>query len=152
MEVLEEDEEGWPTDWLDRVTAGEIAAATVCNIPAFRGCTIELIDEEPAEDAEPAEAIAASGTPWLPAFRILSAGPGCEPCRTDPTLRTAVTAAGGPLEPPAGWFADQQLAGPTPLTIELEPGPHRFRVVMVDGRILEETLDVSTSRDRVAFD
>jgi hypothetical protein len=47
---------------------------------------------------------------------------------------------------------DGTLAGPTPLTIELEPGPHRFRVVMVDGRILEETLDVSTSRDRVAFD
>lgn len=118
MDVLEEDEDGWPTDWLERVTAGEIAAATVCNIPAFRGCTISLAAT--AADNAPAageHALAAAGTPWLPAFRVLASGPGCEPCQTDPAVRASITASGGPLEPPAAWFADQHLDGPTPLTI-----------------------------------
>jgi hypothetical protein len=118
VEVTEEDEDGWPVDWLDRLTAGEIAAATVCNIPAFRGCTIELTgDAEPAAEAQADQGLAASGGPWLPAFRVLADGPGCTPCGVDPRTRTSVTASGGPLEPPAAWFADPGLDGPSPLTV-----------------------------------
>lgn len=32
-------------------------------------------------------------------------------------VRTPITAAGGPAAPPAEWFADPQLEGPTPLTV-----------------------------------
>jgi hypothetical protein len=128
LEVLEEDEDGWPTDWLDTVTAGEIAAATVCATPAFRGCTIEILGDdaeaEPAATDEAAAArdavaLAAAGAPSLPAWRIVNDGPGCEPC-TSPAaagLATAMTAAGGPLHPPTAWFADPGLTEPTPLTV-----------------------------------
>lgn len=127
LEVIEEDEDGWPIDWLETVTKGEIGAATVCNIPAFRGCTIEVLVEsgsipDPAEDAVAAALAALSAslgdvgdeTSWLPTFAVLNDGPGCEPCRAD--LAT-VTAGGGPMHPPAAWFDDPQLDGPTPLTI-----------------------------------
>jgi hypothetical protein len=107
LQVLEEDADGWPVDWLEVVTEGMIAAATVCNIPAFRGCTIELVGETTA----PPVAVAASGTPWLPAVRVLD---DCLPCRD----ADAVTAAGGPLAPPAAWFDAPALSGPTPLVIE----------------------------------
>lgn len=106
LEVKAEDEDGWPTDWLETVSQGMIAAATVCNIPAFRGCTIELVGESTA-----VEPIAASGEPWLPAVRIVD---DCLPCRAAET----VVASGGPLAPPEAWFADPGLSEPTPLTVE----------------------------------
>jgi len=118
VEILEEDDEGWPTDWLETMTSAEIAAATVCNVPAFRGCTIELIEDtdqdgEPGEpEEEPAGAgVTAAAEPWLPAFRVLPA-PRCAPCEVG-----AVTASGGPLDPPGAWFADPGLGRPTPLTV-----------------------------------
>lgn len=122
MEVLEEDEDGWPVDWLDHVTEGNIAAATVVNIPAFRGCTVELADDTPAEDAEAlpeddvAAAVAASAA--ASPFRIVNDGPGCEPCASDPAAAASLTASGGPLHPPAAWFADPGLPGPTGLTLD----------------------------------
>jgi len=128
-EILAEDEEGFPTDWRIVVTAAEIAAATVCNVPAFRGATIELLTDEPAEGdpavpAAPATeeevaAIAASAAAVeLPPVRILAEGPGCDTCPDDPTAVTSVTASGGPVRPPAAWFADPGLDGPTPLAID----------------------------------
>lgn len=119
IEVVAEDEDGFPTEILDTLTAGEIAAATVCNTPAFRGCTIELVDDDADAgtevDGDVVDAIAASAGPWLPAFRIINDGPGCEPCTTDPDRATLVAAA-GPEFPPAAWFT-ADLPGPTPLTI-----------------------------------
>lgn len=129
LDVLEEDEDGWPIDWVERVVEGEIAAATVCNVPAFRGCTIEVLVEagsipnpnDPAEVAASLAALAASANdvedpPWLTAFRVLEDGGDCLPCRAsvDPA---SVTAAGAPMAPPAAWFDDPQLDGPTPLTV-----------------------------------
>ncbi len=46
---------------------------------------------------------------------------------------------------------DGEPVGSTPLTVSLEPGPHRFRLAMADGRVREEVVEVSAERDRVAF-
>ena len=46
---------------------------------------------------------------------------------------------------------DGVKAGSTPLTISLEPGSHRFRVVMADGQIHEDVLVVSKLLDHYAF-
>ena len=40
-------------------------------------------------------------------------------------------------------------AGSTPLTIELAPGPHRFRAAMADGRVVEKEFEVTADRNRV---
>lgn len=100
FEILAEDEDGWPTDWLDRMTAGRIGMATICGMPAFEACVIELA----AEDAMAASA----ALPALPADLTAHAvdGPGW-----------SLVAAGGPLAAPRAWFDDPQLDGPTALTI-----------------------------------
>jgi len=119
-EILGEDEEGFPTDWLIRVTSGEIAAATVCNVPAFKGASIILDDAADAapEDEAPVEADPEAVTAaTLPPFRILGDGPGCSTCPDDVDA-VSVTASGGPIRPPAAWFSSPDLDGPTPLTID----------------------------------
>lgn len=69
----------------------EIAAVTIVAVPAFADARIEVegAPEEPVEEAAPVVSVAAS-------------------------------AAGMPVNldrPPAAWFADQNLDGPTPLTV-----------------------------------
>lgn len=116
-EITATDEDGWPTDWLMTVTSGMLAAATICNVPAFRGCNIEILPAAAEAAAEGGDAvvlpIAASsytsepldaGRPWLPGFREVELSP--------------ITAAGGPVAPPAAWFADPALAGPTALQVD----------------------------------
>lgn len=46
---------------------------------------------------------------------------------------------------------DGVKVGSTPLTIALEPGSHRFRVVMADGHVQDDRLVVSTQMDHYAF-
>jgi hypothetical protein len=46
---------------------------------------------------------------------------------------------------------DGAEAGPTPLMIELAPGPHRFRAAMSDGRVIEKQYDVSADRNRIVL-
>lgn len=72
-------------------TDARIRAATIVSIPAFSTANIQL-DSEMPEVVSEAEAIAAS-----------AAG--------------ALTAAGYPVEPPAAWFSNPNLDGPTPLTV-----------------------------------
>ena len=127
-ECLEEDEDGWCVQERMTVLEGFMAAATVCNVPAFRGCNITLADDQAQEEtdpgaepdpADPAEAstepVAASA--WLPAFRLITARPvdDCVPCTLGQPA--AVTAAGGPAFPPAAWFTDPGLDGPAALTV-----------------------------------
>lgn len=98
IEVIEEDEDGWPTRVLETVTEGSIMGMTVCPFPAFPGAYIELDGEdlpEPDTAADP-EAVLASGV----GVRLLAA-PGCRTC--DGTAEVLV-AAGGPAAPPAAWF------------------------------------------------
>jgi hypothetical protein len=107
-EVIATDADGWPTDVRLIGGPGMIGGATVCNVPAFRACTIELVDE-PAAEVVP---IAAAGRPWLPSARETDAA--CVPCRE----ADAVTASGGPLAPPAAWFDNPALTEPTPLRVD----------------------------------
>jgi hypothetical protein len=46
---------------------------------------------------------------------------------------------------------DEVEAVTTPFTVSLAPGPHQFRVLMADGRVLEQVVVVSALHDRVAF-
>jgi hypothetical protein len=113
IEALEVDEEtGVPTRLRELVTSGVIGAVTVCSLPAFRGCSIELVGEDaPVAAVDVGDlAIAAAGVE-LPAVRIVDQ---CLPCRDAET----VIASGGPLAPPEDWFVDPALDGPTPLTVE----------------------------------
>lgn len=110
-EVIAVDEDGWPTDVKLVGGPGMIGGLTVVNLPGFRACTIELVDD--AGTAEPAPpALAAAGAPWLPSARETETE--CLPCREAQT----VTAAGGPLAPPREWFENPGLQELTPLTIE----------------------------------
>lgn len=101
LEVLEEDEDGWPIDWLDHLTAGTIGMATVCGFAAFEGATIELTEPD---------ALAASAVP--------TAGTVIPQQRGEAWRITAFTAGAAPIAPPREWFSDPQLVELTPLTVE----------------------------------
>lgn len=104
LEVIEEDEDGWPTDWLERLTKGTIGMATICGFPAFAACSIELTDPD---------ALAAAAAAPGPDGITVPAGQG-DAWRV---IGFALTAAGGPELPPRTWFDDPGLDGPTALTI-----------------------------------
>lgn len=112
LEVLEEDAEGSPIDYLLHYTNVEIGMATVCPFPAFEGGYIELA--EPLADAVPAEQaaelvdVAAAG---------LLDGLTTRPCVVCTERAGELVAAGGPVDPPEAWFSDPHLDGPSPLTI-----------------------------------
>lgn len=101
LEVLEEDEDGWPIDWLDHLTAGVIGMATVCGFAAFEGATIELVEPE---------ALAASAVP--------TAGTVIPQQRGEAWTVVALTAGAAPVRPPREWFADPQFDELTALTID----------------------------------
>lgn len=112
------DEEGQPTGEMFIVTKGTVVGATVVPMPAQTGCAIQNDDQAAATtedgtggDAEPAP-VAASA---LPIVVNLIFEEGCLPCQD--RASEPITASGGPVAPPAEWFADPQLDGPTPLTI-----------------------------------
>lgn len=106
IEITEEDEDGWPIDFREIITAGALMGGTICPFPAFPGATIELDEGE----AQPAAASA------RPASRQQWAALGARPLRLLPPAQPVV-AAGGPLRPPAAWFDDPQLPGPTRHTV-----------------------------------
>lgn len=96
IDVLEEDEEGFPEKVRFRATSGSIGQATICPFAAFPGAYIELAEEEPLADEELPEVDAAR------ALRI----------RQDPA---ALAASGGvaPSAPPAIWFERQNQLNPS---------------------------------------
>jgi hypothetical protein len=110
-EVVATDEEGWPTEVKLIGGPGMIGGLTVVNVPAFRACRIELLDEAGAVADLPMVASGMTGDPWLPSARETDAE--CVPCREGTVL-----ASGGPLAPPASWFTNPGLPGPTPLTVD----------------------------------
>lgn len=83
-----------------RVTAGNIMGTTVCPFPAFPQCVIAPLSMDLVEAATQGMAVAQE-------VGLID---------TSPTP-VSVAASGGPLLPPAFWFEDPQLTGPTPLTI-----------------------------------
>ena len=96
---MSEDDEGRVTvveinsdDEVMVMTGGRVRGATMVDIPAFIRASVRL--DDPEIDLEAAAA---------------AAGPAQEP--------VLVASGGIPLEPPAAWFANPNLDGPTPLTI-----------------------------------
>lgn len=47
IEILEVDDEGFPTDWLETVTSAEVLGATQVVMPAFADARIEWVDGQP---------------------------------------------------------------------------------------------------------
>lgn len=77
------------------ITDCRMRAATIVAIPAFAQANLELVATTEDEQSE-LEALPAIG---------------------EDSEEDALVASGGPMEPPAAWFADPHLAGPTPLTV-----------------------------------
>lgn len=78
--------------WQMRITEAVLVGATVVPMPAFRDAVIELTgSSDDSGDEAPTEEEAAAA--------LIAA------------------AANRPTLPPAAWFADPELAGPTPLTV-----------------------------------
>lgn len=73
-------------------TDGRVRAATLVQIPAFSRASINLDSETPAEEGEDSE-------------------------ESDQDEEESLVAGSAPMEPPAEWFADPVLTGPTPLTV-----------------------------------
>lgn len=102
IDVLEEDEDGFPVKARMRITQASIGQATVCPFAAFPGAYIELAEEEePLADAElPTVAASALIAPW---------GGG------RPSGPRSLAASGGlaPLAPPRAWFTRQEQPDPS---------------------------------------
>lgn len=114
-----------------------IRAATIVQVPAFEGARITLdsafppadgpADQAPAEDGDSSGTMP-DGSPCSCDEDDDDFDPDCscdeEPGEEEgdvghepPTEEAALVAAAIPMEPPAGWFTDPELPGPTPLTI-----------------------------------
>ncbi len=96
IDVLEEDEDGFPEKVRMRITQASIGQATVTPFAAFPGAYIELDDEEPLTDEE-APPVVASGL------------------RTDRTAARNLAASAGvaPELPPKAWFTRQNQLNPS---------------------------------------
>lgn len=86
---------------------------TITPFPAFEGACIECLDDEGAagpamEPGSPTREQQAASLRTTSEFRSRE----CAPCESG-----ALTAAAAPVEPPAAWFDDPRLPGPTPLTV-----------------------------------
>lgn len=110
IEVLEEDEDGWPTIVLEHLTDGTLIGGTQVPFPALDSASIKLIaaasEEQPAEGDQPTEAPAETPEPEAQA------------ASGKPELQ--LVAGGAPVKPPAEWFDDPQLEEATALTITEE--------------------------------
>ena len=89
-EVTKQDDDGFPLEYNLRFVDCMLGGITITPLQGFDSATIELVGEGSAETTETEE---------------------------DDEEEDAVAAAGGPVAPPAEWFDDLKLDGPTPLTI-----------------------------------
>lgn len=105
-ECVELDGDGYCVAERMEVTRGELIGATMTPFPAFAESYIELdggdAAEAPAEEpaTEPAEDDAEASAQAASAQALV------------------LMAAGIPTDPPAGWFDDPELSGPTAMTVE----------------------------------
>lgn len=112
IEVLEEDEEGFPEKVRLVITQASIGQFTLAPFAAFPGAYLELDEETPAEETPPAQTAAAPRSD--PAMLRLAGEDGCAPCDAATyTGRTVVASAGiAPELPPATWFNRVEQANP----------------------------------------
>ena len=110
------DEDGWLVDLPDDVRVimyasdWRLMGATLVADPAFAEVRIEVLYDYTRAGATPpaagdAEPVLASAAAPQVRTRLNEAAP------------TTITAAGGPLAPPAAWFADPGLQAPTPVVV-----------------------------------
>ncbi len=124
MECQEEDEDGWCLAMTLHWSLATIMGATIVPFPAFAGARIDpspIADSTDADEEEEAPELVASltlnqrGVP-LPRQRSVVAAVDLP---SDQQGDQALVAAARPslARPPAAWFADPELDGPTMLTI-----------------------------------
>jgi hypothetical protein len=96
IEVLEEDEDGFPEKVRMRITQGSIGQATICPFAAFPGAYIELAEEEPLTDEElpPVESARA--------LTLIASSP-------VPQEPTGIS----PVAPPRAWFERVEQLNPS---------------------------------------
>jgi hypothetical protein len=109
---------------MDAVATAEDAAQTARDVSTGNAHEEPPLPDVAAEAREPDE-------PAAPAAAPIQVG-----INSDPWSNVAV---------------DGVDFGSTPLSIELSPGPHRFRAEMADGRIIEKEIEVAEGRDEVVF-
>jgi hypothetical protein len=105
---MDPDMPGLPLNMNEQITEGTIMGFTACPFPAFEGAYMVLGDgteEAPAAIAQrsPEKSAEAKQTPPLAASIHFMAYEECVPCQEGFDI---ITAAGGPVRPPAAWFAD----------------------------------------------
>lgn len=113
--------EAWCTEYLEHLVAGHIGAVTVCPFQAIesaRVIDVEVPDgaELPAEDepaVEPAEPVVDSAVATIAAGGVWYEAPAPNAL----VARALFDLAGTEFAPPAAWFENPNLDGPTPLTI-----------------------------------
>ena len=97
-------EVGDPDDVLIAYVKGTLMGATVCPFPAIGSGAIEIADP----------AVTAAADDPVVIVRVL--GPGLDSSAAGGL--TAAVAGAVPVHPPAAWFDDPRLDGPTPLTVD----------------------------------
>jgi len=95
-------DEGRPDDSIMVMIEADIRTATGVSVPAFAEALIGIVDE-------PAPVAAAEEEP-------AAEEPEAEPAPVDEE-DDALVAAAAPIAPPAAWFSNPGLDGPTPLTV-----------------------------------
>lgn len=89
IEVIETDEDGWPTEWIDHFTYYVMAGLTICAVPAFARAKIKVSEAAAAESGEPTTV-------------------------ADPET---IAASGVLVDPPVSWFENPEFDGPTPIRV-----------------------------------
>lgn len=127
MEILAEDEDGIPQDFVEHVVEGELLGATIVALPALDSAVIELLDDSgnvirpaPSRSGPPAtDAMTRTDDP-VPHETVDEVAESAElPIRHSPVI-----ACSGPANPPASFFSDPHL-----------PDLQRYITITADGRV-----------------
>lgn len=107
-DVVFELDETDPESLVAVMTQGRIRAATLVATQAILSTTIDLVDEVPMVESFQEPEVAEASV--VAAVEV-------EPDQASVEQALAMVASGAPERPPAAWFANPELTGPTPLTV-----------------------------------
>lgn len=127
LDVIEVDEDGFPIDWLEVLTQGTVAGATIVPIPAFEDARIEGPNSETDDDAADETTAAAAGGYDLAAeiAEKVASILNIDTAAVEDSL-TAGALIEMPDVLPAAAFVDPQLDRPTGLTVVEDDGVVRI--------------------------
>lgn len=114
FEVTEFDEDGWPTNGIDKFLEAEIMGATLTPFPAFADARIDTLADNPAPTVPPHEFKDANGDGKCDVCGMVE---GEHQDMAPAEKPAAVAAAAAPVRPPAAWFQDPEFNGPSALTV-----------------------------------